>query len=108
MALDWDETVYLEAEPAEYLTVARRAKGTDDWFVGSTAGYEGREAVVDFGFLDDGVEYLATVYADAEGTDFKNNPQGYVIEEMVVDNDSELRQWVGAGGGLAISLEPIL
>ncbi len=107
VAIDWEKSVYLEAEPAEYITVARKAKGTGQWFVGSTAGYEAREAVVDFSFLDDKKEYIATIYADAKDADYKDNTQAYEIRKVVVTNDSELKQHVAAGGGLAISLSEV-
>ena len=64
VALDWDKTKYLEAEPGDYVTVARKAKGTDKWFVGSTNGETGRNSIVNFDFLENGKTYIATIYAD--------------------------------------------
>ncbi len=108
VALDWTESVYLEAEPGEYLTVARRAKGSGEWFVGSTAGYSDREAVVDFSFLESGKEYVATIYSDGVDANYHTNTDSYEIRKVLVTSKSVLRQRVVAGGGLAISIkEPV-
>lgn len=104
VALDWDETNYLEAEPGEYLTVARKAKDSSNWFVGSTNGEIGRSAKVNFDFLEDGKTYVATIYADNKDAHFKNNPQAYNIRKVVVTNKSKLSQYCAPGGGLAISV----
>lgn len=108
VALDWERSVYLEAEPAEYLTVARKAKGTGEWFVGSTSGYEGRTAEVDFSFLEEGKDYIATIYSDAKDADYLTNTDAYEIRKVIVSSKSLLKQHVAAGGGLAISIkEPL-
>ena len=107
VALDWDDSKYLEAEPTEYITVARKAKGTDNWFVGNVAGYNGYDSEFVFDFLDPKKEYIATIYADAKDADYKTNPQAYEIKKVVVNNKSKLKQHSAAGGGYAISIFPV-
>lgn len=104
VALDWDESKYLEAEPGEYLTVARKAKGTNNWFVGSTNGEIGRNVKFKFNFLEKGKTYIATIYADTNNAHYRNNPQAYNIYTVLVTNKSELLQYTAPGGGLAISI----
>ena len=81
VALDWDESRYLEAEPGRYVTVARKAKETGQWFVGNVTGCEDHESCIDFSFLDPGKVYVATVYADAPDANYLTNPQAYTIKE---------------------------
>lgn len=107
VALDWDESKYLEAEPGEYVTVARKAKGSEKWFVGNTNGEEGRNCIVNFDFLDNGKSYIATIYADNKDAHYKNNPQAYNIRKVVVNSKSKLSQYCAPGGGMAISLQPV-
>ena len=107
VALDWERSAYLEAEPSEYVTVARQAKGSDNWFVGSTAGYNERTSHIAFDFLPAGREYIATIYADAPTAHYKTNPQAYEIRKVLVDSKSKLNQRVAAGGGYAVSLVPL-
>lgn len=104
VALDWDKSVYLEAEPTKYVTVARKAKGTGEWFVGSTAGDEARVSKIAFDFLEPGKQYVATIYSDTPQTHYRNNPQAYQIRKVVVDSKSKLSQFTAEGGGYAISL----
>lgn len=104
VAIDWDDSKYLEAEPGAYLTVARKAKGKQDWFVGSVGGNESRTSKINFDFLDAGKTYVATIYADAPNAHFKNNPQAYTIRKVVVTSKSKLSQFVAPGGGYAISI----
>ncbi|MBQ6432447.1 MAG: glycoside hydrolase family 97 protein [Bacteroidaceae bacterium] len=106
VALDWDESRYLEAEPMEYITAARRAKGTDNWFVGSVAGADARTSRLALDFLGKGRKYVATVYADARTADYKTNPQAYVISRGIVDAKTVLNITSVAGGGYAVSLFP--
>lgn len=108
VALDWDESIYLEAEPGEHITVARREKGSDNWFVGNTAGYDAFESNIKFDFLPDETQYIATIYADADDAHYKTNPQAYTIRKVVVDNTSELTQRSAPGGGYAISMVPVM
>jgi len=105
VALDWDRSYYLEAEPMEYVTVARKAKGEAKWFVGGTNGAEPRTAVVDFSFLPEG-KYQAVIYRDAKDAHYRDNPQAYVIEEKKVSPKTKLKIFEGAGGGFAISILP--
>lgn len=106
VAVDWDDSKYLEAEPGQYLTAARKAKGKQDWFVGSVGGNEARTSAIDFGFLDKGKSYVATIYADGKDAHYKTNPQSYTIRKVLVNSKSKLSQWVAAGGGYAISVVP--
>ena len=107
VAIDWDESKYLEAEPGEYITIARRAKGTDDWYLGCTAGYNGHKSDLKLDFLTPGKKYEATIYADAKGTAWNNKPQAYTITKKKVTNKSKLKLTAGIGGGYAISIKEI-
>jgi hypothetical protein len=107
VALDWDESIYLEAEPGEYITVARKAKGTDNWFIGNTTGNNAFISKISFDFLDPGKQYVATIYADAKNAHYKTNPQAYTIRKVVVTHTSKLTQASVPGGGFAISLFPV-
>ena len=104
VAVDWDDSKYIEAEPGEYITIARKAKGTNKWFVGSVGGERSRTSRIAFDFLDAGKKYVATIYADAANADYKTNPQAYTIRKVVVNSKSKLAQFVAAGGGYAISI----
>ena len=105
VALDWDETHYLEAEPGDYLTIARREKGTNNWFVGCTADENGHQSVVAFDFLEPGKSYVATIYKDAPDANWETNPQAYQIEKGVLTNKSKLNLKAASGGGYAISIK---
>lgn len=107
VALDWDESKYLEAEPGEYITIARRAKGTDNWFVGCTAGYNGHESKLSLDFLTPGKKYEATIYADAKDANWETNPQAYTITKKKVTSKSKLNLKAAVGGGYAISIKAI-
>ena len=104
VAVDWDNSVYLEAEPGDYITVARKAKGTNNWFLGNVNGETPRTSKIDFSFLEKGKKYTATIYADAKEAHYKNNPQAYTIRKIVVTNKSKLEQLSAPGGGYAISI----
>lgn len=104
VATDWDESIYLEAEPMEYITAARRAKGTGNWFVGCVAGEKAHTSNLKFNFLDAGKKYIATVYADKKDANYKTNPQAYIIKKGVVTAKSALRLTAVPGGGYAISI----
>lgn len=103
VALDWDESQYLEAEPGEYVTVARKAKDTGQWFLGSVGGNDSRTSKINFSFLEPGKNYIATIYADAKDAHYKTNPQAYEIRKVAVNSKSKLSQFVAPGGGYAIS-----
>ena len=104
VAVDWDDSKYLEAEPGRYITVARKAKGTNNWFVGCTASENGHMANISFDFLDPKRKYTATIYADGPTAHYENNPQAYTIKKMTVTNKSRLTLRAASGGGFAISI----
>ena len=103
VAVDWQDSKYIEAEPGDYITVARKAKKTGKWFLGSVNGNDPRTSKITFDFLDAGKTYIATIYADAKDADYKTNPQAYTIQKFVVSSKSKLSQFCAAGGGYAIS-----
>ncbi len=107
VALDWDDSKYLEAEPGEYITVARKAKGTENWFVGNVCGEKGFTSNISFDFLTPGKKYVATIYSDAKGADYKTNPLAYEIRKIEVTSKSKLTQTSAPGGGYAISIYPV-
>ena len=107
VAVDWDDSKYLEAEPGDYITVARKAKGTDNWFVGSITDENSRNTSIDLAFLDNGKKYTAIIYADADDADYQKNPAAYKITRQVVDSKTVLNLKLAAGGGCAISIMPL-
>ncbi|WP_282148712.1 glycoside hydrolase family 97 protein [Algibacter lectus] len=107
VALDWDESAYLEAEPGYYVTIARKEKGTNNWFVGNVNGNESRVSTIKFDFLEKGKKYKATIYADAKDAHYKTNPQAYKITTKTVTSKSKLSQLSVPGGGYAISIMEI-
>ena len=104
VAVDWDESQYLEAEPGEYITVARKAKGTNNWFVGNVNGETPRTTTIQFNFLDPAKTFIATIYADAKNAHYRSAPQAYTIRKVAVNSKSKLSQLSAAGGGFAISI----
>jgi hypothetical protein len=104
VACDWDESIYLEAEPADYITVARKAKGTDNWFIGGKCDENGHQSVIKLDFLDKGRKYDCTIYADAKGAHYDTNPQAYTITKRVVKKGDVLKVKEAPGGGFAVSL----
>ena len=104
VALDWSDSKYLEAEPGDYITVARKAKGTNNWFIGNVNGNNPRNATISFDFLDKGANYEATIYADAKDANYKTNPQAYTIKKVKVNSTTKLTMYSAAGGGYAISV----
>lgn len=105
VGIDWQQSVYLEAEPGAYLTIARQEKGTGKWFAGNNNGYHSRTATVDCSFLEKGKKYTATIYRDADDANYKDNPQAYAIEEKTVSSKTKLKIFTAAGGGFGISFE---
>lgn len=106
VAVDWEKSLYLEAEPGEYVVTARKAKGKDAWYIGCTAGDNGHKTSIALDFLTPGKTYTATIYADAKGTAWNKNPESYVIKKMKVNNKTVLKNLVaGVGGGFAISIQ---
>ena len=104
VAVDWDDSKYIEAEPGDYITVARKAKGTDNWFVGGKCDENGHEAVVKLDFLDKGRKYECTIYADAKDADYEKNPKAYTITKKTVKKGDTLKLKEARGGGFAVSL----
>jgi hypothetical protein len=104
VAVDWSDSKYLEAEPGQYVTVARKAKVTNNWFIGNVNGETPRTSTIKFDFLEKGKKYIATIYADAKDAHYKTNPQAYTIRKMTVTNKSKLAQLSAPGGGYAISI----
>ena len=107
VAIDWSDSKYLEAEPGQYVTVARRAKVTNNWFIGNVNGDTSRTSIIKFDFLEKGKKYVATIYADAKDAHYKTNPQAYTIRKMTITNKSKLAQLSAPGGGYAISIVEI-
>lgn len=105
--VEWRDSKYIEAEPAQYITVARLDKNSEDWFVGAITDENPRETVIDLSFLTPGQEYTATIYADASDAHWDTNPQAYVITTKKVTNKTKLKQKLAPGGGAAIRLQPI-
>lgn len=102
--VDWDDTKVLEAEPGEYITYARKEKGTNNWFVGNTNSENARTSNIDFSFLPKGKKYVATFYVDGKDAHYKKNAQSYSIMKYVVSKKSKNSQYCAPGGGYAISL----
>ena len=106
VAVDWDDTKILDAEPGDYIIEARKAKGKDSWFLGAISDENARSFAETLSFLDPDKKYMATIYRDADNADWRNNPEAYTIEKFIVDNKSKLRLKLAPGGGTAISLVP--
>ncbi len=104
VAVDWEDSRYLEAEPGDYITVARKAKGTNNWFIGCTADENGHRSNLTFEYLEPGKKYIATVYADAKDAHYEYNPQAYTIRKGILTNKSKLTLAAAPGGGYAISV----
>lgn len=104
VGIDWQKSVYLEAEPGSYITIARKEKETNNWFVGNVNGKTSRVSNITFDFLDKDKIYIATVYADGEDANYKTNPQAYTIKKYKVTSKSKLSQKSVEGGGYAISI----
>lgn len=107
VAIDWSESLYLEAEPGEYVTVARKDRNSNDWFIGSVAGYNGHQSTILLDFLDVNKQYIATIYEDGKDVDYKTNPQAYTIRKGIVTNKSKLKIKSAIAGGYAISLHEV-
>jgi hypothetical protein len=105
VAVDWDESVYLEAEPGDYLTVARKTKGKESWFLGAITDENARKSEINLDFLTKGKKYKATIYEDAKDADWKKNPIAYKIKTITVTSKSKLNLNLAPGGGTAISFE---
>jgi len=104
--VDWDDTKIIEAEPGDYISIARKEKGKPNWFIGTITDENSRTAVVPLGFLDKGQPYVAVIYADAPGAHWKSNPEAYKIETFLVNGSSTLKLKLAAGGGAAVQVKP--
>lgn len=102
--VEWSTSKYLEAEPGYYITIARKDKNSNNWFVGNSNGYNARTSTITLDFLEKGKKYEATIYADAADADYKTNPQAYKISKQKVTNKTKLQLRTAAGGGYAISI----
>lgn len=107
VAVDWDDSHYIEAEPARYITVARKAKGKSDWFVGGKCDAQGHTAVVKLDFLDKGKKYELTLYSDAKDADYEKNPKAYTITKRKVKKGDTLKVVEARGGGFAASIKAL-
>ena len=104
VAVDWDDSKYLEAEPGDYITVARKAKGTGNWFVGGITDENARVSTFTLDFLEPGKEYVATLYADGKDADYEKNPTAYQIKKGIVTNKTKISVKMARSGGFALSL----
>lgn len=104
VAVDWDDSEYIEAEPGDYIIVARKAKGTDNWFVGGITDENARTAGFTLDFLTPGKQYVAILYADGKDADYKENPTSYQIKKGIVTNKTKISVWEARSGGFALSL----
>jgi len=104
VACDWDDSKYLEAEPADYITVARKAKGTNNWFVGGKCDENGHKTQIKLDFLDKGKKYDCTIYADAKDAHYEKNPKAFTITKRVVKQGDVLKINEAPGGGFAVSI----
>lgn len=105
VAADWDETDVLEAEPGDYITIARKAKNKNEWYVGGITDENPRVAQISFSYLPKGKSFTATVYADGKDASYDKNPQSYTIRKIKVNAKTVLKQPLAAGGGVAISIK---
>jgi glucan 1,4-alpha-glucosidase len=107
VAVDWQDSKYLEAEPGDYLTVVRKTKGKETWFLGAITDENARQSEIKLDFLTKGKKYKAIIYEDAKDADWKNNPIAYKISTIEVSSKSKIKLNLAPGGGTAISFEPI-
>ncbi len=105
VAVDWDNSYVLEAEPGDYITIARKTKGKNEWFVGGITDENSRTATISFDYLPKGTQYLATIYADGKDANWNEKPQSYTITKVIVTSKSLLKQYLAPGGGVAISIK---
>jgi hypothetical protein len=107
VAVDWDDTRILLAEPGDYITTARKTKGKEEWYLGSITDENARTQTVRLDFLTPGTKYEATIYADGKGASWDKNPQAYQIRKQKVDSKTTLKLQLAAGGGAAVSIKPL-
>jgi CHAT domain-containing protein len=104
VAVDWDDTKIIEAEPGDYVTIARKEKATDNWFIGAITDENSRKTILPLTFLDKEKKYVATIYSDAATADWQSNPEAYQIEKFIVDTKTQLQLILAKGGGAAVSI----
>ena len=107
VGVDWDDTKIIQAEPGEYITTARKEKGTENWFVGAVTNQDSRDEIAPLDFLNKGQKYIATIYADGLDADWDKNPESYKITTYLVDANTKLKLKLAPGGGAAISIKPV-
>ncbi|MEJ7659122.1 MAG: glycoside hydrolase family 97 C-terminal domain-containing protein [Hymenobacter sp.] len=107
MPVDWDDTRILAAEPGEYITTVRQAKGKDEWYLGSISNEKPRKQPLKLNFLTPGRRYEVTIYADAKNADWQKNPEAYQVTKKVVTSRSALTLELAPGGGAAVSFKPL-
>ena len=105
--VEWQRSVYLEAAPMEYVTIARKDKNSDAWYMGGVTDAKPHDSVIKLDFLDKGRKYEATIYADGKTADYKTNPQSYMITKKTVTAKSTLKLHSAPGGGFAVSIKPL-
>src|SRR5690606_13430144 len=105
VAIDWDETHILEAEPGDFITIARKAKAKNEWFVGGITDENARTGTVNFDFLPKGKTFEAIIYADGKDAHYEKNPQSYKISKMKITPKTKLKQQMAPGSGFAISIK---
>jgi len=108
VAMDWDRSIYLEAEPGRYVTVARKSKKDGQWFVGNVTGDREHTSEISLDFLEPGKKYIAHIYCDGKDADYKDNPQSYEIRKVKCTSKSRLKIASVAAGGFAISFSEIV
>ena len=107
VAVDWDESHYLAAEPGDYILIARKAKGKNEWFIGGITDENKRTLPLAFDFLEKGKKYEATIYADGKDAHYLDNPHSYTVTKKTVTVKSKLNLELAAGGGVAISVKEV-
>ena len=107
VAVDWQQSKYLEAEPGDYLTIARKAKGRESWFLGAITDENARDTEIKLDFLSPKIKYEAIIYQDAKTADWIDNPMDYEINKMNVTSTSKIKLHLAPGGGTAISFVPV-
>ncbi|MFA6831278.1 MAG: glycoside hydrolase family 97 protein [Bacteroidaceae bacterium] len=104
VAVDWDDTKYLEAEPGQYITIARLAKGTQNWFVGGITADDARTTTFKLDFLTPGTKYIATIYKDGKDADYRTKPDSYIIQKGYVTSQSKIKVYEAPSGGFGMSI----
>ena len=107
VAVDWDESHYLAAEPGDYILIARKEKGKQEWFVGGITDENKRTLPLSFDFLEKGKKYEATIYADGKNAHYLDNPHSYTVTKKTITSKSKLNVAMAAGGGVAISIKEL-